>query len=116
MVEQVVEFDLPLKISTNEIYAGKHWTIRRDHKNTYLRDLITLKNQIKPVISCDLEFEFNFKSKPLDCDNCGYMAKLIIDTLRYYGKIPDDSPKYIKSIKISSKKSNKNNVLLKISG
>ena len=116
MVEQVIEFELPLKISTNKIYSGVHWSTRQKHKNIYHWDLIAFKSQIKPIKSCDLEFEFNFKSKPLDCDNCGYMAKLIIDTLRYYDKIPDDSPEYVKSIKISSKKSNKNNVLLKIYG
>lgn len=116
MVEQVVEFDLPLKISTNEIYAGKHWTIRQKHKDLFLWAFVGVASKIKPVDSCELEFEFGFKSKPLDCDNCSYMCKLIIDCLRHYNKLPDDTPEYLKSIKITSKKSNKNNVLLKISG
>ena len=114
MAEQIVEFELPIKVSSNAIYSGIHWAVRKKHKDIFRWALITLKTKIKPVESCDLEFEFNFKSKPLDCDNVFYSVKLIIDSLRYYGKIPDDSPKYVKSIKVSSKKSNKNNVILKI--
>lgn len=116
MVEQVIEFELPIKVSANAIYSGVHWAIRQKHKNIYRWSLIALKSQIKPVNECDIEMEFNFKSKPLDCDNCFYSVKLCLDSLRYYGIIPDDSPKYVKSIKVSSKKSNKNNVLLKIIG
>ena len=115
MVEQIIDFEFPLKISTNSIYSGVHWTKRAKHKDLYLWSFLTVASKIKPVYSCFLEFEFGFKSKPLDCDNCSYMVKLIIDCLRHYGKIKNDTPEFIKSIKISSKKSNKNNVLIKIS-
>ena len=53
---------------------------------------------------CNLEFEFQFRSKPLDCDNCSYMVKLLIDCLRHYGKIKDDTLDYVESIKITSRK------------
>lgn len=115
MVEQAINFEFPKKISTNTIYSGVHWAIREKHKDLYVWSFLPIANQIKPVAKCDLEFEFEFKSKPLDCDNCSYMTKLIIDCLRHYGKIKDDTPEFVKSIKITSRKSNKNNVLIKIS-
>ena len=116
MAEQVIEFEFPIKISTNAIYSGVHWTKRQKHKEIYLWSFLALKSQITPVYACDLDFTFGFNTKPLDCDNCAYMVKLIIDCLRYYGKIKDDTPEYIRSIKITSKKASKNSVIIKIFG
>ena len=104
MVKQVIEFNLPQKLSTNNIYEGVHWATRKKHKDIFRWAFIEVASKIKPVDNCCLEFEFEFKSKPLDCDNCSYMAKLLIDCLRHYNKIEDDTPEYIKSIKISSAK------------
>ena len=114
MVEQVVEFELPEKLSTNKIYEGVHWTVRKKHKDLFLWCFVGVASKIKPVDNCDLEFEFGFKSKPLDCDNCSYMAKLLIDCLRHFNKITDDTPQYVKSVKISSQKSDKDKVKIKI--
>lgn len=116
MAEQIVEFIFPKKISTNDIYSGVHWTTRKKDKELYLWSFLTVSGKIMPVKSCELEFEFLFKGRPLDCDNCSYMVKLIIDCLRFYGKIKDDTPEYIPSIKIISKKASKNSVILKIFG
>ena len=116
MAEQIIEFDLPEKLSTNKIYEGVHWSERKKHKDLFLWSFVGIASKIKPVQSCDLEFEFGFKSKPLDVDNCSYMTKILIDCLRHYRKIPDDTPDFVYSIKISSKKSNKNNVVIKIIG
>ena len=115
MAQQVIDFILPAKLSTNNIYAGTHWSVRKKHKDLFLWGFIEVASKIKPVDKCNLEFEFQFRSKPLDCDNCSYMVKLLIDCLRHYGKIKDDTLDYVESIKITSKKSNKNNVLIKIS-
>lgn len=116
MAEQVVELELPDKLSTNKIYEGVHWATRKKHKDLFLWSFVTVASKIKPVDSCDIEFEFGFKSKPLDCDNCSYSVKLIIDCLRHYGKLKDDTPEYVKSIKISSRKADKDKVLIKICG
>ena len=104
MVKQVVDFILPEKLSTNNIYAGVHWSVRKKHKDLFIWGFIEIASKIKPVDKCDLEFEFEFKSKPLDCDNCSYMVKLLIDCLRHYGKIKDDTLDYVGSIKITSRK------------
>lgn len=115
MVEQIINFEFPKKISTNAIYSGVHWSVRKKHKDLFLWSFIGVASKIKPVDNCCLEFEFEFKNKPLDCDNCAYLVKLLIDCLRHYGKIKDDTPEFVKSIKITSRKSNKNNVIIKIS-
>lgn len=107
---QIIEFKLPQKISTNLIYGGVHWTTRAKHKDLFIWAFLEVASKIKPVDNCCLEFEFEFKSKPLDCDNCSYMAKLLIDCLRHYGKIKDDTPDYVKSIKITSRKGKKDSV------
>lgn len=112
MAEQIVEFKLPQKISTNAIYAGVHWAVRDKHKDLYLWAFLEVASKIKPVNACDLEFQFEFKSKPLDVDNCSYMVKLCIDCLRHYKKIKDDTPQYVKSLKISSTKGKEDKVTI----
>ena len=110
MEKQIVELDLPIKISTNAFYSGTHWATRKKYKDMFAWAMLPVMGKIKPVDNCCLEFEFEFKTKPLDCDNCGILVKLIIDNLRHYQKIKDDTPEYVKSIKISSKKGKKDSV------
>ena len=48
---------------------------------------------------CNVEYIFEWKGTPIDCSNC-IGSKMIEDCL-----FPDDSPKVVKSIKITSLKS-----------
>lgn len=70
------------KISTNEMYAGVHWTIRNRHKNIYK---LLIKSQFKHVFSKKnkyiVHYTFYFKRNPLDATNCSYMIKLIEDVI-----------------------------------
>ena len=92
------QFPLPEKISTNEIYAGVHWNIRSKHKNNWRSVLCHWFKKIpQPEVPFILEIEFHLK-RLIDCDNCGYMSKLIIDCLVHSGIIADDNPKVIKGI------------------
>ena len=111
-----IRFELPQKISTNEIYSGKHWMSRKRHKDIFLWAFLDVVGKIPNYESCDIEFDFEFKGRLLDCDNCVYMCKLIIDCLRHYGKIKDDTPDVVRSIKITSSKGEKDAVILKICG
>ena len=97
-------FQLP-KVSLNEWYAGTHWTKRKKMKDIY-RMIIGKHNITTP---CEVDYDFEFKFRPLDCSNCVAMVKMIEDCL-----FENDSPKIVKSIKISSRKSNKDQVTLKI--
>ena len=109
-----VDFLLPKKISTNAIYSGVHWATRVKHKDMFIWAFVGIASKIPQMNSCELEFNFEFKSRPLDCDNCVYMVKLIIDCLRHYRKIKDDTPNIVKSIKISSCKGSDDKVNIKI--
>lgn len=98
-----LDFVLPIpvdsKYSLNTIYAGMHWC-KRNKIVKKLHEFIRLnmaqaripKKQFeKPV---RISFCWNTL---LDLDNHGYIAKVIIDSLKDY-LIHDDSKKYVKEI------------------
>lgn len=109
---QSVTIPLPYKLSTNDIYAGIHWSVRAKYKDMMRWTLITSIAKIKPVEQCVLKFAFFFKNKPLDCSNCTFMAKMIEDCLVEHKILKDDSPKYVTGIYITSKKGKENEVIL----
>ena len=97
--------DLP-KVSTNEIYAGKHWRARQKLKESYLWLTCSEIKKLQPVIGkVDLDFTFYFKSRPIDSSNTAYMAKLIEDCLVHYGILKNDDVKFVGKISLESKKS-----------
>ena len=102
----VIQKDLPIKVSLNQWYAGIHWTKRKKIKDVYA--LVFKGNYTKP---CDVDYDFTFKSRPLDCSNCMAMVKMIEDCL-----FPDDSNKVVKSIRITSNKGDKDTVKISIYG
>lgn len=105
-----IEVKLPQKISANSIYSGSHWGKRAKAKDIYLWSFLPIASKIPAMESCDLEFDFEFKSRALDCDNCFLMVKLLIDCMRHYNKIKDDTPEIVKSIKVSSRKGTEDKV------
>jgi hypothetical protein len=106
---EIIIKDLP-KHSLNKIYGGVHWSQRKKDKDTYK---LIIKNQFKEVLSEDkeykVEYEFNFKNKPLDVSNTVYMLKLIEDVI-----FEDDTYKIIKQLKITSVKAKEDFVRIKI--
>jgi len=102
-VEIIVFTGLP-KISLNEWYAGKHWSERVEWKNTYK---LMIRNKYKGLITfpADVEYQFEFKNNPLDCSNCVAMVKMIEDVI-----FEKDSPKFVRSVKVRSKKGTQDKV------
>lgn len=92
------------KISTNQIYAGVHWTKRNKHK----QDFILLTNGMKrlqPVEGVvDLDFVFTFKKNALDSSNCSYVVKLLEDCLVHHGILKDDTIKFVRKVSMESRK------------
>ena len=92
-------------ISSNEFYAGKHWSTRKQIVDMY-HSLIwvnlnknTINNlSLKPLTS-PVEMIFIFFNN-FDIDNNSAMVKMLIDGLRKYKIIPNDNKKYIKKISI----------------
>jgi hypothetical protein len=98
------------KHSLNSIYAGKHWTKRKQDKDTYS---LLIKSAFKSVFSKDkvyeVSYEFNFKGKPLDVSNTVYMLKMIEDVL-----FEDDTYKIIPKLIITSLKAKEDFVRINI--
>jgi len=100
-----IKIDNILKISTNKIYAGVHWTKRNEIKDGYL--LLTKKQfkALDPIIDkVDLLFSFYFTKNAFDSSNCSYMAKMIEDCLVKYGVLKDDTIKYVGKISLTSQR------------
>jgi len=102
---------LPKKISTNTIYAGKHWRVRAGHKAQFLADTTEWTN-LAPVIEypVDITYIFRFKGNLLDTTNVSYMAKILEDCLVAYGVIKNDSTEYVNATHLYSEKGERDEV------
>ena len=91
--------DLP-KISLNKWYSSQHWSKRKQQKDNYIW---LIKSQTKVVFPKNrkyfVDYEFHFKSNPLDASNCVGLIKLVEDIL-----FEDDKWDIILKISISSLK------------
>lgn len=88
------------KISLNILYSGIHWSKRVKIKNDYYW---LIKSQFKGVFSkkhkYHVDYEFVYKTKPLDAMNCAISAKMIEDVI-----FEDDRWDIIQKITVSSRK------------
>lgn len=84
-----------LKISTNKIYAGIHWTKRNQHKDKFRVMCNAIKTLDKIDYPVNLRFDFYLGGRALDSSNCSYMAKMIEDCFVKFGIFKDDNIKYI---------------------
>lgn len=98
------------KISLNDWYSGSHWSKRKAIKDKYYW---IIKNQFKDVLSNEnkykVSYSFYFKLKPLDASNTIAMVKMIEDII-----FEDDNYEIVEQITISSKKSDKDLVIIEI--
>lgn len=106
---KIILTNLP-KVSLNLFYAGVHWTKRKKLKDKYK---LLIKSQFKQVLSKDktyqVQYIFNFKTRPLDASNCVAMVKLIEDVI-----FEDDNYKIVESINIKSRKAKFDSVEIEI--
>lgn len=95
-------FNIPERISTNDIYSGVHWTKRNDHKKLY-RGVPFIAS---PVTNYPVEchYHFKFTGRTMDITNFSYMVKLIEDALVKKSVLKDDSQKYVSKVSISAEK------------
>lgn len=115
-MNKIQEITLPIiKISTNKIYAGRHWAKRKKDKDDYHLLMHKPFKDLEPVKNlCDLTFIFTFKRNCLDSSNCSYMGKLIEDCLAEYQILKDDSRRYVQFVTYGSEKGNEDSCLLSI--
>lgn len=106
---EIVFKNLP-KVSLNEWYAGKHWSVRKKLKDDYFWLVKSQFKKVFPKNKCyKVSYDFKFQKNALDASNCIAMIKLIEDII-----FESDSPKVIKKISITSEKSRGNNVIVKV--
>ena len=98
------------KISLNKYYAGVHWSDRKQAVDNFKW---AVKSQAKIIYpkdrSYDVNYLFEFKSRPLDSSNCMGMVKIIEDTI-----FEDDNYKIIHKVSMRSIKSNRDRVTILI--
>ena len=88
---------LGLKTSTNKIYAGEHWSKRKQLKDGITSVAAVFCRPVREIGSYPVEicYRFCFVSRPLDTLNCAYMAKAFEDALRSLGILEDDDPAHV---------------------
>lgn len=101
-----IRIDNIIKVSSNEIYAGKHWTARKKLKDSYLWLTAGPFKKLQPVKEkVDLDFKFYWGSRALDSSNCSYLCKVLEDCLVYYKILQDDTIKFVGKVSMESSKS-----------
>ncbi len=96
---------IPEKISLNKIYAGVHWTKRKQWKDDYYYAVVASK--IAPYrgqFPFHAHYHFKLTGRALDATNCAFMVKCLEDALVAGGVVPDDTPQYVASVTLSSEK------------
>lgn len=88
-------------VSLNQIYT-KHWSSRSQAKQILWWQikvaLLKAKVPHNPILTAvEIDFVFYVK-RPIDVDNTAGTAKMIIDYLREWGLLRNDSPKYVKKL------------------
>lgn len=93
--------------SLNAFYSGLHWAKRKALADEWhLRFLAAFREaRFEPfkrpvLINCTLYS----KRQPRDADNAVIAVKFAQDALHLGGYIPDDSPEYVHTVILSSKK------------
>ena len=97
-------FNIPKRISTNDICSGVHWTKRNKHKELYRSVPFVASPVTKYPVTC--HYHFKFTGRTMDLTNFTYMVKLIEDALVKKGVLKDDSQKYVAGFSVSAEKAN----------
>jgi len=99
----MLAFTIPHKpISWNKYYTGVHWAKRSALSNEwawYVREaLIKAKIPRTPLRKAvTIEVTAHLK-RLIDCDNI--CLKVVVDGIRHWGLLRDDSPEYVKKIQV----------------
>lgn len=99
----MIKFTIPLKVNAeyglNKVYAGVHWSKRKKQAEE-IHELVyhsMMQQNVPPVLfKRPVRIDISYNSR-MDCDNHGYLTKLIIDGMKGY-LLKDDSKKYVKGV------------------
>jgi len=113
-----ISIEIPTKgVSLNKLYAGVHWTARRKIVNE-IKQLVRISIPEEvidggqwPTQQVDFWIEAYFKNRPLDSDNLGLMAKIIIDALKGW-IITDDDIAHVRWVTMRSYKGGDDRIIV----
>ena len=100
-MSKMIVLKVPVRsVSLNKIYAGVSWRERRRLVAEFKQEVrAALPNELVqgdgwPVTKVDFSIEAIFSHRPMDSDNLGLAAKLIIDALKGW-VVPDDDISHV---------------------
>jgi hypothetical protein len=85
--------------SLNAFYVSRHWTVRKKAKDLHCDEVLEQLYAMDCVkitdvhITCLVNYRY-------DVDNSIMAVKFALDAFKKWGAIRDDSPKYVKQIKL----------------
>lgn len=97
------------KISLNDWYAGRHWSERKKLKDSYTWIIKSQFKTVFPVGEYEVQYDFTFKSNPLDASNCIAMTKMCEDII-----FKNDKWDIIQKLSITSKKGKEDLLIITI--
>ncbi len=102
MIETILIYDIPKKVSTNAIYSWVHWKKRKDLADIYHKLTEKVKTLDKINEKVNIEIQFYFRTRYLDSSNCSYMWKMIEDSLVKNWLLKDDTNEYVWKFTVES--------------
>lgn len=116
MKRQKITMDIPYKVSTNKIYSSVHWRERKEIADMYHMFILSERGKFEPVedFPVFIMYRFIFEKNALDSLNLAFMAKMIEDGMVREGILPDDSPKYVTTSILDTKKGDKDQIEIHI--
>jgi hypothetical protein len=85
--------------SLNAFYASRHWTVRKKAKDLHCDEVLAQLYTFDcvPITDVHITCLVNYR---YDVDNSIMAVKFALDAFKKWGAIRDDSPKYVKQIKL----------------
>ena len=99
----VITLCLPKPPSLNAFYAGRHWTIRKKHKEQYNKHIGTEFDKYDLFTAEQFQVDVEYNAR-YDVDNAIMCCKFVSDYIKDNGYAVDDTPRYF--VKQSTKYNN----------
>ncbi len=93
MNNETIEIVLPKPPSLNAYYAGRHFMVRKKHKDVYWKAIAAALAPFGKFRMERMSIAVRYNCR-YDVDNAICCSKFLADYLRNHGHIPDDTPKY----------------------
>ena len=108
-VSHIFELDISNKVSFNDFYEGGSWKFRHSVKKKYKKAFQEFHHRVSSDSKYNVDYEFSFKSRPLDSTNTMAMVKMIEDII-----FEKDNYKIVRRVSTVSNKGEKDFVKITV--